>query len=87
MGDVEMVSLRPFCRTHIGAIGDSINMAARLMACASPSELVAANTFYQILSEREQSGFTELDPVDAKNIGRIKAWKLRVPSSWSPRGA
>jgi adenylate cyclase len=87
MGDVEMVSLRPFCRTNIGAIGDAINMAARLMGQAAPSEIVAANTFFQRLPESAQSCFRELEPIEAKNIGLIKAWKSHVPSSWSARGA
>jgi class 3 adenylate cyclase len=78
LGDVEVVSLRPFCRTHIGVIGDSINMAARLMAHAEAGELVASNTYFQSLGEGQQRAFEELEPIDARNIGRIKAWKLRV---------
>jgi class 3 adenylate cyclase len=81
LGDVEVVSLRPFCRTHIGVIGDSINMAARLMAHAAGGELVVSNTYFQSLGEAEQRAFDELDPIDAKNIGRIKAWKLRISRS------
>jgi adenylate cyclase len=86
MGDVEAVSLRPFCQTHIGVVGDAINVAARLMAQASPSELVASNTYFQLLADEDQRQFEERDPIDAKNVGRIKAWRLQIPSSWSPSG-
>lgn len=85
LGDVEVVSLRPFCRTHIGVIGDSINMAARLMGCAEAGELVAFNTYFQSLAEGSQRVFEELEPIDAKNIGRIKAWKLRVSANGHSR--
>jgi class 3 adenylate cyclase len=86
LGDVEVVSLRPFCRAHIGVIGDSINMAARLMGHAQAGELVASNTYFQSLSEPDQRSFEELEPIDAKNIGRIKAWKLRVGGNGRSRG-
>jgi class 3 adenylate cyclase len=76
IGDLQVVSLRPFSRTHIGAIGDCINMAARLMAVAGPGEVVVSNSFYQALDEGGQVGFEAIEPIEAKNIGRIKAWKL-----------
>jgi adenylate cyclase len=76
IGDLEVVSLRPFSRTHVGAIGDCINMAARLMAVAGPSEIVVSNSFYQGLDEDSQADFETVEPVEAKNVGRIKAWKI-----------
>ncbi|HEY3356260.1 MAG TPA: adenylate/guanylate cyclase domain-containing protein [Polyangia bacterium] len=87
MGDVEAVSLRPFCTQNIGVIGDAINMAARLTACAAAGEVVASNTYFQMLPDGEQARFEEIEPVDARNLGLIKSWKLRVASSWSARGA
>jgi adenylate cyclase len=87
MGDVEVVPLRPFCRNHIGVIGDAINMAARLTAAASSGEIITSNTFFQMLSEADQAKFTEIEPIEARNIGLIKSWKLSMPSSWSARGA
>lgn len=78
MGDLQVVSLRPFSRTHIGAIGDCINMAARLMATAGPREVIVSNSFYQSLDEEKRAGFEMVEPVDARNVGRIKAWKLHV---------
>jgi class 3 adenylate cyclase len=76
IGDVEVMSLRPFSRTHMGAVGDSINMAARLVNSAAAGEIVASNTFYQRLDPASQLGFTEMEAVEAKNVGRIRAWKL-----------
>lgn len=76
VGDLQIVSLRPFSRTHQGAIGDCINVAARLMASAGPSEIMVSNSFHQQLPEDAQGDFREVDPVEARNVGRIKAWKL-----------
>jgi len=78
IGDLQIVSLRPFGRTHVGAVGDCINVAARLMTAAGPSEVVASNSFLQALDETSGSKFQEIEPVEARNVGRIKAWKLSV---------
>ena len=80
---MEIVSLRPFSRTHMGAIGDSINVAARLMTAAGPGEIVISNSFYQQLPASLQAECSELDPVEARNVGRIKAWKVRPCTSLS----
>src|SRR5262245_39339322 len=75
MGDLELMSLRPFGRAHMGAIGDCINMSARLCSVAGPSEGGVSNTLYQRLGRAAQAGFAEIEPVDARNVGRIRAWK------------
>ena len=74
-GTLQIVSLRPYSRLHIGAIGDCINVAARLMSAADASETVVSNAFYQGLPEDVQARFRDTDPVEARNVGRIKAWK------------
>lgn len=79
LGDLQIVALRPYSRMHIGALGDCINVAARLLSLAVPSELVVSNAFYQALSEESQTHCHETQPVDARNVGRIRAW--RVPST------
>jgi len=76
-GDMQFMSLRPFSRTHIGAIGDSINLAARLCSAAEVDEIVVSNTFYQWLSRATRAEFHETQPVDAKNMGRVRSWKLK----------
>src|SRR5262245_6111572 len=76
LGDVEVLSLRPFSRTHMGALADAMNLCARLNAVAGPGEIVVSNLLQQALPDAERAAATELDPVDAKNIGRVKAWRL-----------
>ena len=75
-GDIRIVSLRPFSRMHIGAIGDCINVASRLLTLAGPSEVVMSNAFHQSLSEPAQARCSESEPVEARNVGRIRSWKL-----------
>jgi len=79
VGDLEIVSLRPFSRTHIGAIGDCINVAARLMSAAGESEIAVSNSLYWQLPPEAQADFRPLEPLDARNVGRIKAWKCPRP--------
>lgn len=49
LGDVQMLSLRPFSRAHIGAVAEAINLAARLIDIAGPGEIVISNTLYHAL--------------------------------------
>jgi adenylate cyclase len=76
LGDLQVLSLRPLSRTHMGVVGDSINLAERLNGVAGCDEVVVSNTLYQRLPDTVRAEFQELAPVDAKNIGRIHAWKL-----------
>ena len=78
LGDLHLLPLRPFSRTHLGFIGDCINVAARLMSHATADEIIVSNSFYQRLSESARSDFSYNEPVEAKNVGRIKAWKAAV---------
>jgi len=75
LGDLNIVALRPFSRTHISAIADAVNTAARLSSAAGTNEIVASNLFYRALPENQQAGFAEMPPIDARNIGTIRAWK------------
>ncbi len=51
-------------------------MAARLMSEAGPSETVVSNALYQRLDLDARQPFHELPPVEAKNIGLLRCWKL-----------
>ncbi len=62
----------------MGAIADSINTAARLSSNAAPDEIVVSNALFQKLDEESQAKFQEMEPVEARNIGRIRAWKLSL---------
>jgi class 3 adenylate cyclase len=76
IGDIEILSLRPFSRTRIGAFGDAINMAARLSSAVGGGQIAVSNSFYHKLAQHDQAEFQALDELDARNVGRIKAWKL-----------
>ncbi len=80
IGELNIMPLRPFTRTHMGAIADSINTAARLSSAAKQDEVVISNALYQKLSEESQLEFQEMEPVEARNIGRILAWKYHSHS-------
>jgi class 3 adenylate cyclase len=82
IGDVQLVSLRPFSRSHIGAIGDCINVAARLMDLAGPGEIAVTNSLHQKLDPASQSPFKEVPAVDLHNVGRIKAWKMALDETF-----
>ena len=81
LGDVQMLSLRPFSRAHIGAVAEAMNLAARLVDVSGPGEVVISNTLYQALPGAEQAAFVDLDPLEAKNMGRMRAWKLAARPS------
>ncbi len=76
IGDIQVVSLRPYGRAHLGSVSDALNMAARLKDQAVSGEIVVSNSYYQSLTESSQSEFEPLEPIEAKNMGKIKAWKL-----------
>jgi class 3 adenylate cyclase len=78
LGDLQVLPLRPLSRTHMGVIGDSINLAERLNTAAGCNEIVVSNTLYQRLPDILRAEFQEVPPVEAKNIGRIRAWKLNA---------
>lgn len=78
LSDLQVVSLRPFSRAHMGAIADSINTAARLSSAAAPDEIVVSNSLFQRFNEESQTEFRTMEPIEARNIGRIRAWKLTL---------
>lgn len=76
MGDLNLMRLRAFSARHYGFIGEAVNLAARLTATAGPGEIVVSNRFHQALGDSAAAQFAETPPIDAKNVGRIKAWKF-----------
>jgi class 3 adenylate cyclase len=75
IGTLSLMPLRPFAHSHIGFIGDSLNMSARLMGEAQPGEMVVSNAFYRELNEDSQTEFVENQPVIAKNVGTLRSWR------------
>jgi class 3 adenylate cyclase len=78
LGELELLSLRPYSRTHIGFVGDGLNVAARLMGQAGCDEIVVSNSLYAGISPRWQPEFSETEPIDAKNVGKIVGWRSKV---------
>jgi adenylate cyclase len=76
LGEIQIVPERPFSRTYLSAVSDTINMSARLGDDAGPSEILVNNSFYHALSEASQGEFVESEPVRAQNMGMLKAWRL-----------
>jgi class 3 adenylate cyclase len=76
VGDIEILALRPFSRTRIGAFGDPINMSARLSSSVKGGQIAVSNSYYHKLPQSHQAEFEAMDELDARNVGRIKAWKL-----------
>lgn len=75
MGPLGLLAWRPFSRTHVGFIGEPLNLAARLMGEAKASEIIATNTFYSSLDAEMRGLFEEVGAIDAKNVGRIQGWR------------
>jgi class 3 adenylate cyclase len=78
LGELELLSLRPYSRTHLGFVGDGLNVAARLMAQANCDEIVISNSLYSRISPRWQPEFSETEPIEARNVGRIVGWRSKV---------
>ena len=78
LGDLELISQRPYGRAHIGFVGDCINVAARLKAQAGTDEIVMTNSLHQRLSAERQADFVATEPIEAKNVGCLAAWRCQV---------
>lgn len=76
VGDLNLMALRAFSNSHVGFIGDAINLTARLMTMAGPSEVVVSNSVYRDLPRALQQPFESMEPVEAKNLGMIQCWRL-----------
>ena len=75
MGPLGLLSWRPFSRTHLGFIGEPLNLAARLMGEAKSGQIMATNTFYSALEPEHRELFEEVEAIEAKNVGRIQGWR------------
>jgi len=86
MGPLGLLAWRPFSRTHVGFIGEPLNLAARLMGEAKASEILATNTFYSSLDDDSRGLFEEVGAIDAKNVGRIQGWRTTHAALEAARG-
>jgi|TARA_B100000315_G_scaffold258963_1_gene312995 class 3 adenylate cyclase len=76
LGDTSMIPYRPYSSTHVGFIGDTINMAARLGSVIHPRGVLVANSFYMRLDIACKNLFEPFETVEAKNVGNIQCWRL-----------
>ncbi|HEU5195609.1 MAG TPA: adenylate/guanylate cyclase domain-containing protein [Methylomirabilota bacterium] len=86
MGPLGLLAWRPFSRTHVGFIGEPLNLAARLMGQAQSSEIIATNTFYSALDGERRGLFDEVGAIEAKNVGRIQGWRTTYATLEAARG-
>jgi class 3 adenylate cyclase len=78
IGDLHVVSNRPFGRAHFSVVGDAVNVAARLRQHAQSGEIVVSNSYFRALDQDSGTQFEKLEPIEARNLGRIQAWKLNA---------
>jgi class 3 adenylate cyclase len=86
MGDLDLMPFRPFSRTHLGFMGEPLNLAARLMSEATADQAVATNTFYMATDDTLRRAFEAIAPVEAKNVGRIQGWRTTREALETARG-
>ena len=84
VGDLQLMSVRPFSRAHMGLVGDPINLAARLTSAAASGDVVVSNTLYRRLDGATVGRFQEMPLVEGKNVGVIRAWRMHVGCPWPP---
>ena len=84
-GDLQVIEFRPFSRAHVGVVGDAINLASRLCGVAETHEIVVSNSLYRRLGDSTRDGFIAMEPVEAKNLGWVRAWKLARAAAASNR--
>ncbi len=75
MGNLDLMPFQPFSPTHLGFMGEPLNLATRLMSEATSDQAVATNTFYAGIDEAWRRAFEAIEPVEAKSVGRIHAWR------------
>jgi class 3 adenylate cyclase len=85
MGDLDLMPFRPFSRTHLGFMGEALNLATRLMSEATADQAVATNTFYMAIDDTWRRAFEAIEPIEAKNVGRIQGWRTTREALEAPR--
>jgi class 3 adenylate cyclase len=75
MGKVQLVAMRALDPARLAVIGDCLNIAKRLTDAAGQDEIVVSNVLHYALLASPYE-FVEREPVEAKNLGLIRAWQL-----------
>jgi class 3 adenylate cyclase len=79
-GGILMISEMAHENSTVHAIGECINIAARLQNEASPNSLIISNKLKTTFFERDIN-FKKLDPRSLKNIGEAILWKRDYATS------
>jgi class 3 adenylate cyclase len=74
LGRVLFIPEQPKDGAPIHAIGDAINLAARLQGKSEPNALLVANRLKKAYFDTD-SAFVEIPPLPLKNMGDVMAWK------------
>lgn len=74
LGEVIFITEKLSGAASFHAIGDCINLAARLQATAPPNSLVVSNIIKTEIFKDDKS-LEDISPLEVKNIGEVKAWK------------
>jgi class 3 adenylate cyclase len=74
LGKVLFISENRDGKHPIHAISESINLSARLQSAAEPNTFVIANRLRKSYFA-DDPDFVEMEPLEAKNIGEVRAWK------------
>ena len=84
-GTVIVGSMGSSLMMNYTAIGDVVNLAARLQAAAGPNELVCSNSAYKEIQDAQlklpfepYGGNLHPGSLEARNYGPIKAWTLNL---------
>jgi adenylate cyclase len=73
LGSMLLISETSGANTYIHAIGDAINIAARLQSAARPNCVLISNKL-RTDHFAESTVLAEHEDVEAKNIGKVKVW-------------
>jgi class 3 adenylate cyclase len=74
LGRVLFIPEQPKDGAPIHAIGDAINLAARLQGKSEPNALLVANRLKKAYFDTDPA-FVEIPPLPLKNMGDVMAWK------------
>ena len=74
LGKVLFISENRDGKPPMHAISEAINLSARLQSAADPNSLVIANRLRKSYFADDPE-FVEMEPLEAKNIGEVRAWK------------
>jgi adenylate cyclase len=80
LGDVQLLSLRPFGRSRLSAIGGSINLASRMMEHAGNGEILVSNSVQTMMTTTYRRRLLDLEPLEISDMGLIRAWRYEPPA-------